>query len=156
MSKSPVDIVLTAVIIGVFLLLAIQVIDTAASGVGRDEVSTVDDESFVANHSVFVSLDNDYLLNGTEVVYNSTGAEMTKGDDYEMDYEDGEIKTLSSGNITDGSTCEISYDYEHKSEQLTGMIDLFSTLLNMFGMLPVILGALALIVIISSFKSGGN
>jgi hypothetical protein len=73
----------------------------------------VNGEEVTANHGTWVGLSKDYLVEPKETVFDpSTGTEYANGDDYEMDYQQGRIQTLSTGAISDGQSLEISYDYK--------------------------------------------
>jgi len=69
-------------------------------------------EEVSANHGTFVALDQDNLVAGGEAVTDGAGTQYERGTDYEMDYLDGELKTLSAGNITDGDTLTLRYQYK--------------------------------------------
>lgn len=69
-------------------------------------------EPFTANHGTAVALDQSNLVGASEAVYDpNDGTKFTRGDDYAMDYDTGEITTKSSGAMTDGSTYAIDYEY---------------------------------------------
>jgi len=80
----------------------------------RGGARAVRDESFTANHGTKVQLEHAHLVPGREQVTDpSTGTIYTRGTDYVMDtYESGEIVTQSSGNITDGQSLDISYEWK--------------------------------------------
>lgn len=69
-------------------------------------------EQATANHGTWVALDQDNLVAGGEAVTDGAGTQYERGTDYEMDYLDGELKTLSAGSITDGDTLTLSYQYK--------------------------------------------
>lgn len=74
-------------------------------------------ESFTSNHGTFVDLAESKLQPGKEVVYDpSTGTQFTLGNDYEMDYHDGKIKTRSEGTMSNSTTYEISYNWRPYAE----------------------------------------
>lgn len=82
--------------------------DTVSSNTG---LQAAGNESVTAETGTYVALEHPNIDKNSETVWNATGAEMTKGTDYEMDYEDGEIKALSGGSIADGSEITVNYDY---------------------------------------------
>jgi hypothetical protein len=68
-------------------------------------------EEFTADHGTAVALNNSPILSDSETVaVNDT--QYTQGQDYTVDWEAGEITTLSSGAITDGVTVSISYRWQ--------------------------------------------
>ena len=70
-------------------------------------------ETFTANHGTWVDLSRDNLIEGVEAVYNtSDGTQYSRGDDYEVDYLQGRIKTLSTGALSDGADYRADYDYQ--------------------------------------------
>lgn len=71
------------------------------------ETSNQNGESFTANH------DNWVYLNNSPIQYNSEYiAGYERGIDYEMDYKEGRIKTLSTGSMTDAQGYSIDYSYK--------------------------------------------
>jgi len=70
-------------------------------------------EEFVADHSGTITLDNDEVQAGKEVVTAPlTGTQFSRGRDYEWtDPLEGELTTVSGGDIVDGQTYEIDYQY---------------------------------------------
>ena len=74
--------------------------------------TTVTDESFTSAYDTWVSLANDDIKSGSEDVTTTDGAtHYVKDTDYEMDYENGKIKVLSTGNMADAT--EYYIDYTH-------------------------------------------
>lgn len=66
-----------------------------------------------ANHGTAVDLQQSDLTPGRESVYDpDTGASYLRDDDYEIDYNDGTITTIATGDIGDGATIAVDYDYE--------------------------------------------
>jgi hypothetical protein len=68
-------------------------------------------ETVTADHGTWVDLDEDHLDQTSETVTEG-GTERTLDSDYEMDWQGGRIRTLSSGSITDGATLTVGYDYK--------------------------------------------
>jgi len=70
-------------------------------------------ETFTANHGGTITLTNDEVQAGKEVVIDPTdGTQFTRGADYEWTNPlDGELTTISGGDMTDGDTYEIDYQY---------------------------------------------
>lgn len=70
-------------------------------------------ERFTANHGTAVDLEHSNLIQGVAHVYEpSDGTAFVRGEDYELATGPGEITTLSSGAMTDGTTYAIDYDYK--------------------------------------------
>ncbi|AFH22625.1 hypothetical protein OSG_eHP31_00065 [environmental Halophage eHP-31] len=70
-------------------------------------------EAVTANHGTFVDLVEDDLQPGKEVVYDpSNDTQYDLNVDYQIDYLAGEIKTVSTGAISDGQQLEITYQYQ--------------------------------------------
>lgn len=68
-----------------------------------------------ADHGTAVSLANDELVAGTETVSDGTDTVYVAGADYELDPLDGEITTLANGDITDGQSLEVDYQFHPKN-----------------------------------------
>jgi len=61
----------------------------------------------------FVDLVRDNIVPGSEAVRGtSNGIQFTRSEDYEMQYNPGEIRILDSGDMSAGTTYEIDYRYE--------------------------------------------
>jgi hypothetical protein len=78
---------------------------------------SVREENFTSNHGTPVSLNNDNLIEAGETVFDAdTGEEFTIREDYNMDYEAGEITTLSTGSLSDSTEYQISYRFKFFNE----------------------------------------
>lgn len=96
---------------------------------------TVTNESVTADLDNYVGLDSYSIKDGSETVLYDNGTdwvEATSGTDYEMAYDNGSIKALSTGSISDGQELKVSYDYEATSgttTTVTNLVPLFVALL---------------------------
>lgn len=99
---------------------------------------TVQNETVTADTGNYTALDGYDIDSGSETVYNASGNQMTSGVDYEMGYQNGSIKALSGGDISDGSEIKVSYDYQATDSTTTTVV----TLIPLF-MALLILGILA-------------
>lgn len=74
---------------------------------------SVSDEQFSASHGTFVDLDRGNILPGSEAVHdNSTGENYNRGADYEMAWNNGQIKVFADGDISDSQGLQIDYRFE--------------------------------------------
>jgi hypothetical protein len=79
---------------------------------GQSDV-TIADERFVADHGTAVTLVEDRIQPGSEVVQTVNGdARFSRGPDYRIDYQTGEITALSNGRIPDGELVSVDYQYQ--------------------------------------------
>jgi hypothetical protein len=83
----------------------------------------VSSESFTINHGTAVSLANKPIEYDSETVKVSTTS-YTRDTDYTMDYANGAITALSSGNITDGASATIDYNKSRLSVDLSSITDM--------------------------------
>lgn len=119
-------------IVGAMILLVvvgalfIPLVDTVNSETGTQAVTN---ESVTAEVGTYVDLENNDLVSSSVTVYNSTDAEMTEGTDYEVAYDNGSVKALSGGSITDGNTITVSYDYEATSDMVATIAGLIPLLI---------------------------
>lgn len=73
---------------------------------------TVTDEVVTGDHDAWVGLDHKRLTPGSVVLTNSAGSTTyTEGTDYVIDYEGGQVMTLSAGATSDGQSLKIDYTY---------------------------------------------
>lgn len=79
-----------------------------------------------------------------ETVRNESGDNLTEGTDYEWD-ESGQIKFLNSSSTTDGANASIDYAYDARPEQSTAMIGPIAAMFDIAGILPLALGAIAVL-----------
>ncbi len=94
----------------------------------------VADESFASDHDTPVSLDNDNLTANSVTVNTPDGeTTYTEDDDYTIDYDDGTITVLSTGDMADATEYHIDYDYtfledtDYTIEYDNGTITVLST-----------------------------
>lgn len=74
---------------------------------------SIQDEEITANHRTFVALQENNIIQGSTVVQDATsGTTYDRGQDYELRRLSGELKTLSAGNIGNGDTLEIDYQFK--------------------------------------------
>lgn len=73
---------------------------------------TVSDEAVTAAHDSWVNLSSARLKFGSVTITNSGGTTTyDEGDDYLIDYGNGKLMALSSGDITDGQSVKVDYGY---------------------------------------------
>lgn len=81
-------------------------------------------ERFTSNHGTYVALDNDFLLETGEVVYDpSAGTLYDRGSDYVMDYQNGQVQTLSTGAMADATEYAIDYRFKTKGTYTSSAAD---------------------------------
>lgn len=80
---------------------------------GSASFATVSGESVTATHDTAIELAKYPINQGTVSVYDFTDPEntYTEGEDYEIEYADGEITVLSGGQIADGDDVAVNYEY---------------------------------------------
>ena len=76
--------------------------------------STITNETFNSSaYDSWVSLAHSYIVTDSELVSNTTDeTPYTKGTDYNINYTDGKIQILSTGNMTNYTEYHIDYNYE--------------------------------------------
>lgn len=72
---------------------------------------TVGQEEITADLDTAVDLDHEALRENSEKVQAADGTTFDRDTDYEIDHEDGTITALSSGDMTQGTTYYIQYQY---------------------------------------------
>ncbi len=83
------------------------------SGESGATASVSDEEVTCTALGTYYELDYARVQPGTVTVTNSGGGTTyTEGTDYVLDYGNGEVQALSSGDITAGDTIEVSYTYD--------------------------------------------
>jgi hypothetical protein len=84
---------------------------------------TVSDEDVTADSDAWVAMDYKRVTPGTVVVTSDGGGvTYTEGDDYVIDYANGKIMVLSSGDIADGASLDVDYNYTAIREGEMGVI----------------------------------
>lgn len=73
-----------------------------------------------------------------ETVRNSSGSTLTEGTDYEWNQSDGRIKFLDSSSTNNGSSAEIDYSYDQRSEMAVSMVGPLAAVFDMAGILPIV------------------
>lgn len=132
-------------IAGVMIALTVAaVLLNPVSAVVSDNTGDVDvtNETVTADHDTYVDLDGYDVETNSETVYFQNGTSdwetATRGTDYEMNYTEGSIQALSSGNIADGEELKVSYTYTATDGTTTTVV----TMVPMFVAL-LILGVIA-------------
>lgn len=82
-------------------------------------------EAFTVNHSTARALANKPIEYASETVTVSS-TDYVRDTDYTMDYANGTITVLSSGNITDGASATIDYNKSRLSVDLGALTDMIS------------------------------
>lgn len=95
---------------------------------------TVTNESVTASVGESVELDGYNIQSNSETVYwfNSSDGdyeEVTSGTDYEMNYSEGAIYTLSGGSISDGDDLKVTYTYDATDGTTSTVVQLTPLLL---------------------------
>lgn len=72
---------------------------------------STEEEEVTSDHDNWIDLDNAKIVPDSEAVEDSSGNELDKDSDYEMDYEEGRIKFLGDGSADDEENCSINYDH---------------------------------------------
>ena len=84
---------------------------------------SVSGESFTSSDDTAVTLANKPIRFGSETVTNAAATTTyTRDTDYEMDYINGTIKTLSIGSITTSTTHLISYDMDSSVIDISSLL----------------------------------
>lgn len=81
------------------------------------KVHNVENETIEVNFSSQTAVDAPGYTLGfyeNETVYNSSGAELEEGDDYQFNATTGEVTWYNTAELTDGESASISYSYDAK------------------------------------------
>jgi len=123
-------------VIGIVLAVTIGiVVMQPVVGAVNDNSGTVsvNNETASLPHGEWVDLAGYDLVDGSVNVESLDGTTtFSEGSDYELALENGSIKALSSGTITDGQTVNVTYQYQATSGPATTVI----------GFIPVMFGLL--------------
>jgi len=92
-------------------------------------------ENATADVGNYTDLSGYDLKSGTVSVEDQSGTAYSQGSDYEVALDNGSVKALSSGTISDGETLNVSYDYQATSGATTTVL----------GFIPVIFGTVLLV-----------
>lgn len=139
------------------LLLAILLVGAigASWAVGAAYSDTPDETHTVTNESMTAQLDTWQQVDApnytrsfydNETVYDSGGAALTEGSDYEWSTSNGSVYFYSSGTVSSGEEVSISYAYTAPLEtarQLKGVVSIPIQVLFPFGALIVVAFAVA-------------
>jgi hypothetical protein len=138
-SSGKIIAIVLAVVLGIVVMQPVV-------GAVNDNTGTVSDaENVTADLGNYSDLGGYDLVDGTVVVESTDGTTTySEGSDYEVALENGSIKPLSSGTITDGETLNVTYDYNATDSSTTTVL----------GFVPVMFGVL-LFVVVSRGVMGG-
>jgi len=118
------------------LTIAASLFAPVASSVNSSTgVQTVTNETVTADVGNYVDVGGYDIDSSTVTVYQPTGSAYetaTQSTDYEFNTSDGSIKALSGGDIGDGETLKVSYDYQATDDTtstVANLVPLFMALL---------------------------
>ena len=90
----------------------------AVYGVG----GSVTDETFTSAYDTWVDLANEKIGEYNFTVETTDGTiQYSEGTDFELDYENGKIKVLSTGSMADTTDYHITYNYNKGQKLITGL-----------------------------------
>jgi len=87
-------------------------------------------------------------FNETVTAYNATGVELVRGADYVWNATDGTIKYLSTPNVTDGATGNLTYAYFENTREVTLLSRVIDPVVGFMSWSPLLVGGLALGIIL--------
>jgi hypothetical protein len=124
-------IVSGVVLLGVLLVGIVGVSwAVGASYADAPEVDqTVTNESLTADPGTWQATDatgSAWTVYDNETVYDSGGAELVEGTDYEWSTTNASVKFLSSGSVTSGESVTISYAYTTKTRDARALKGVFA------------------------------
>lgn len=140
-------------VIAVFLVLLLPGLNAAYSDATVTE--TIDNESLTVDYSVPADLEaSDVVSYGNATVFNSTGAELAAGTDYDYDQSNGTVQFLNTANTTSGNTATVTYDYETRQDAAAGVATLLAPMGSILGwlLMAAALGA----VLLYGLRLGGD
>lgn len=126
--------------------------DTASDSAARD-AATVTNESISQQVGVWQfskqALEESTAgFNESVTAYNSNGAELTKGVDYEWNATDGTITYYNTQNVTDGATGSLSYTYFENTQEVQALSQIIDPIVLFVSQSPLLVGGLALGIIL--------
>jgi len=127
------------------VVLGIVVMQPVVGAVNDNTGTVTEAENVTADLGNYSDLGGYDVVDGTVTVEPAGGGTAySEGTDYEVALDNGSIKTLSSGGISDGETLNVTYDYEATDSSTTTVL----------GFVPVMFGVL-LFVVVSRGVMGG-
>lgn len=153
MRASAGGVVLAVVVLGLFLVVGLTAVNQQFTETGADINTT---ESFVADPG------NVTQLNGSNIegafydervtVTDDKGRLVTEGEDYLWYQQNGTIKTLQGGALSDGENVTISYRYSAPTPQARGFLSILTTPYQVLRYLPLVLVGLAVLMVLSKVR----
>lgn len=132
------------VAVAVTLIVGVYVVAAIFGTMPAFALTTVTNESVTVDYGNSTQVDEtwgeNYLEN--ETVYNSNGAELTEGTDYEWYTSNQSVYWYNTSNTTDGANASITYSFEHKPDAARQSIGTIGSAFT--------LGAVAIIVLVAS------
>lgn len=87
-------------------------------------------------------------FNESVTVYNSSGGELVKGEDYLWNASDGAINYQNTVNVSDGATGSISYTYFENTPDVNVLSQVIDPVVALAGHAPLMAGGLGLGVLL--------
>jgi hypothetical protein len=127
------------------VVLGIVVMQPVVGAVNDNSGTVSEAENVTADLGNYSDLGGYDLVDGTVVVESSDGpATYSEGSDYEVALENGSIKALSSGTISDGETLNVTYDYQATDGATSTVL----------GFVPVMFGVLLFVAVSRGVMDG--
>jgi len=130
---------------------AFQVADTSQEESART-TTNVTGESIVVQYDIYQLTDkaeSRYTLsfnNSSVAVFNESGAELTRGTDYEWNNTDGTIRFLNTTATTEGNNATIAYTVVENTETVQSIGGPLSVVVNALGNNGIYIAGFALII----------
>jgi hypothetical protein len=105
-------------VIALIIILGVGAVAFAPAYVDGADRQSVTNESITVDYATPQSVSESGLeYDDTVTVYNSSGAQLDAGTDYEWNATSGNVTFQNTSATTDGETASISYQYRAASEQ---------------------------------------
>lgn len=118
------------------VVIAIVMLTGFAWAIGAGYADSSESQYSVTNETLTVDVENwtevqnaskPYEFYDNETVYNSSGAQLEEGFDYEFDTDNGSVYWYNSSRVTDGADASISYSYVQKRQAARAIFGIFQT-----------------------------
>lgn len=90
-------------------------------------------------------------FNESVTVFNSSGDELTKGEDFLWNASEGTINYQNTANVTDGENGNISYTYFRNTKEVNTISQIIDPVVALIGNGGLLVGGLGLVVVLLAF-----
>lgn len=141
------------VTLAILLIVGVYLVGAVYGSVPASETTTVTNESVTINYSTSIQVSETYgeTYFDNETVYNSSGAELTEGTDYEWYPDNQSLRFYSTTSTTEGNEANVTYSFDAKPGMARSAIGPISSSFALGAVAVIVAVAALILALVSGF-----